>query len=160
MLPIFRIAAVLIFIGSTVFAQDLVKGIAAHDAHDYGSALQEFRPLAEQGNALAQFALGTMYAHGKGVLPDSAEAGRWYRLAAKQGHAPAQFYLGLKYFVGKGVPKDRVSAYTWLDISIENGDGDAPFYRDNIEKHMTHEQIVEATRRAKVCMSSDYQDCY
>jgi hypothetical protein len=31
--------------------------------------------------------------------------------------------------------------------------------RDKLEKEMTPEQIADATKRAKVCMSSDYQDC-
>ena len=33
----------------------------------------------------AQFNLGVMYANGRGVLKDEAEAVRWYRLAAEQG---------------------------------------------------------------------------
>ena len=37
------------------------EGVAAHLRGDYATALREFRPLAEQGNAKAQLALGIMY---------------------------------------------------------------------------------------------------
>jgi TPR repeat protein len=43
------------------------------------------RSLAEQGDAKAQFALGTMYHYGQGVAQDHAEALRWWREAAEQG---------------------------------------------------------------------------
>ena len=40
---------------------------------------------AEQGDAVAQAAVGDSYLGGEGVAPDAAEAARWYRLAAEQG---------------------------------------------------------------------------
>jgi len=40
------------------------------------------RPLADQGNALAQLGLGGMYANGQGVPQDYAQAVIWYRKAA------------------------------------------------------------------------------
>ena len=43
---------------------------------------------AEQGNESAQYNLGNMYANGRGVPKDDAEAVRWYRLVAEQGYAP------------------------------------------------------------------------
>ena len=52
--------------------------------------LQEIRALAEQGDAIAQYNLGSMYATGDGVPEDRAEAARWFRLAAEQGLADAQ----------------------------------------------------------------------
>ena len=51
---------------SPVAAQDYQKGYDAYQACDYATALQEWRPLAEQGNATAQFNLGFMYYNGKG----------------------------------------------------------------------------------------------
>ena len=51
--------------------------MAAYDRKDYATALREFRPLAEQGMAEAQFNLGTFYQFGWGVRQDHAEAVRW-----------------------------------------------------------------------------------
>jgi TPR repeat protein len=49
-------------------AQDFDKGLEAFQAGDYETALQEWRPLAEQGNASAQNNLGNMYDYGDGVI--------------------------------------------------------------------------------------------
>ncbi len=54
---------------------------------------EELARVAQQGDAGAQFLLGSRYDHGQGVTEDDAEAVRWYRLAAEQGHASAQYYL-------------------------------------------------------------------
>src|SRR5271166_6632222 len=58
---------------------------AADQKGDYATELQILRPLAEQGNALAQLGLGVMYANGHGVPQDYAQAVVWYRKAAEQG---------------------------------------------------------------------------
>ena len=44
--------------------------------------LKEFRPLAEQGDAQAQYRMGVLNREGLGVPQDFAEAVRWYRRAA------------------------------------------------------------------------------
>ncbi len=54
------------------------EGVAAYDRGDYATALREFRPLADQGYASAQFNLGVMYGKGQGMPQDHAEAVRWY----------------------------------------------------------------------------------
>ena len=79
-------------------AQDFDRGLAAAQSGDFATALKEWRPLAEQGDALAQYNLGAMYEFGDGVVQDYAEAVRWYRLAAEQGHAKAQYNLGHQKF--------------------------------------------------------------
>jgi TPR repeat protein len=54
-----------------------------------------FRKAAEQGHTDAQNNLGGMYAEGRGVPQDDAEAVRWFRKAAEQGHTDAQKNLDL-----------------------------------------------------------------
>jgi TPR repeat protein len=44
-----------------------------------------FRRAAEQGNAAAQYNLGTMYANGAGVPRDASQATKCYHAAARQG---------------------------------------------------------------------------
>ena len=85
---------------------DFDKGLDAYDRGDYATALREFKPLAEQGNAAAQFNLGVMYDKGIGVPQNHKTAVKWYTLAAKQGNAHAQTNLGLMYDEGKGVPQN------------------------------------------------------
>lgn len=97
------------------------EGVAAWERSDYAAALREFRPLAEQGNAVAQFGLGLMYAHGLGVPQDHREAVKWYRLAADQGDAGAQFGLGWMYAEGLGVSQDNREAAKWYRRAAEQG---------------------------------------
>ena len=80
------------------------------------------RARAEQGDAEAQFNLGVMYAAGRAVPQDDAEAVRWYRLAAEQGPAQAQRRLGLMYFRGRSVPQDGAEAVRWWRLAAEQGD--------------------------------------
>ncbi len=48
--------------------------IAAQNKGDYATALRLLRPLAEGGNATAQYNLGGLYASGQGVPQNYAEA--------------------------------------------------------------------------------------
>ena len=68
------------------------------------------KPLAEQGNAQAQYNLGVVYEDGWGVTIDGNEAVKWYRKSAEQGHAEAQSKMGMMYTIGKGVTPDRKEA--------------------------------------------------
>ncbi len=96
-------------------------GVTAYEQGDYATALREWRPLAEQGNANAQFMLGLMYYKGGGVPQDHARAVKWYRKAAAQGVAEAQFNLGLIYAHGRGVPQDYAEAAKWYRKAAEQG---------------------------------------
>ncbi len=71
------------------------EGLDAFDHGDYETALKEWRPLADQGFASAQFNLGLMYAKGLGVPQDYVQAYRWYTLAAGQGDDLAGKFKGL-----------------------------------------------------------------
>ncbi len=97
------------------------EGLAAYDRGDYATALEEWLPTAEQGDARAQYALGAIYDHGYGLPQDYAEAIKWYRMAAEQGVADAQSDLGTKYFIGQGVPQDFTDAERWWHMAAEQG---------------------------------------
>jgi TPR repeat protein len=69
---------------SVVFAGPLEDANTAYKHGDYATALQLLRPLAEQGNATAQFVLGIAYSEGRIVRRDYTEAEKWLLLAAEQ----------------------------------------------------------------------------
>jgi TPR repeat protein len=119
--------SLLIWSVSAVTAQDWQKAYEAPLVWDFQAASQEWRPLAEQGNATAQYNLGFMYNNGEGVPQDDAEAVKWYRLAAEQGNAGAQKNLGVMYQIGKGVPQDDAEAVKWYRLAAEQGDADAQY---------------------------------
>lgn len=103
----------------------LQEGIDAHGKGDYAVASKELKPLAEQGNALAQSVLGFMYANGQGLPQDDKEAASWYCRAADQGDADAQTFLGLMYGKGRGVPQDDKKAAEWYRKAADQGVSDA-----------------------------------
>ena len=70
------------------------------------TALQLLRMRAEQGDANAQYHMGTLYKNGEGVPKDSAQAVKWYSRAAERGDAYAESDLGTMYLYGEGVSKD------------------------------------------------------
>ena len=49
-------------------------GYKAFQAGDFRAALENWRPLAAGGEARAQYNLGVMYADGRGVAQNTAEA--------------------------------------------------------------------------------------
>ena len=85
----------------SVLAADFDSGYRAYKKGDYATALKEWRLLAEQGDARAQYNLGSMYYKGEGIPQDAKEAVKWYRLAAEQGISDAQGYLGCMYYMVK-----------------------------------------------------------
>ena len=93
-----------------------------------------------------------MYANGRGVPQDDAEAIAWYRRSAEQGNADAQVNLGLMYDQGRGVPQDYVDAHMWLNLAASRLTGEqrerAVTARDAVAEQMTSADRSEAQRRA------------
>ena len=77
-----------------VTAGPIEDGVAAYVRGDNETAVRLIRPLAEQGDARAQYHLGTLYFTGTGVPQDYAEALKWFRLSADQGNPEGQGALG------------------------------------------------------------------
>jgi TPR repeat protein len=128
---------------------DFQAGMDANNRGDYATALREWRPLAEQGDARAQFDLGLLYENGDGVPRDYAKAHQWYEKSAAQGGAKAQFYLGLQSAFGEGGPLDLAQAHMWYSLAAGNGHVGAAVYRDDLTRQMTPAQISEAQKRAR-----------
>ena len=127
---------------------DFQAGVDAYNRGDYETALKEFRPLADQGDAEAQLNLGDLYHFG---FLDNKEAAKWYRLAAEQGNAEAQSNLGLMYENGQGVPQDYVLAHMWVNLAASQGGEteNAVKYRDILARSMTPNQLAEAQKLAR-----------
>ena len=118
---VLTICAVLVlgFVASAPAQASFEDGVQAYLAQDYVTALAEWRPLAEEGNAEAQFGVGLCYENGRGVERDLTQAAIWYRKAAEQNLDEAQFNLGNLYLNASGVPKDPVEAVRWFRRAAE-----------------------------------------
>jgi len=82
----FASVAIAFVLSGTAYAQDFQKGWKAYEAGDYTTALQELKPLAEQGDALGQIGLGHMYRFGSGVLQNNVVAHMWFNIANANGN--------------------------------------------------------------------------
>ena len=118
---IIRLTLSLLLGSGVAVATDFDKGLKAAQSGDFKTALAEWMPLAEQGNANAQRNLGLMYDNGDGVQENDKTAVKWYTLAAEQGLDQAQSNLGLMYENGIGVQENHEIAVKWYTLAAEQG---------------------------------------
>lgn len=97
------------------------KAQAAYDAKDYFTAYSLFLPLAETGNASAQFKLGRMYDQELGVPKNDEKAAYWYRESATNGNRQAQYNYGVMLYHGRGVKEDKGQSVAWKEKAAEQG---------------------------------------
>ena len=134
--------------GGIAYAQNFEKGWEAAQKGDFAKALKEWRGLAVQGDADAQYNLGVLYRDGKGVTQNYKEAVSWFFLSAAQGDADAQASLGYLHENGQGVTQDYTQAVRWYHLSASQGNAQGQFglgymyaagqgvIQDNVYAHM------------------------
>jgi TPR repeat protein len=110
---------------STLAFGDFQAGLDAYNHGDFATALKEWQPLAEQGEANSQYNMGLLYARGQGVPQDYKQALAWYEKAAEQGVPAAEYNLGVMYANGQGVPANQEEARKWFLKAAEKGVGEA-----------------------------------
>ncbi len=113
----------LIFAAAVPASANVKSGVDAWDRGDYTSAINQWRPLAVNGDADAQFNLAQAYKLGRGVPADLKIAQDWYAKAAAQGHERAEDNLGLVMFQNG----DRQKAMPIIQRSAERGDPRAQY---------------------------------
>ena len=117
------------------------------------SDLQRLRRLAEQGDAAAQYSLGSRYALGEDVKQDYTVAAHWFSLAAEQGHVTAQATLGAYYDLGRGVPQDSAKAYFWCVLALAGGDEASKYRLPALASNLSRSQIIAAQEEANDWLS-------
>ncbi|MDP6786107.1 MAG: tetratricopeptide repeat protein [Rhodospirillales bacterium] len=86
------------------------------------------QPLAEQGDADAQYDLAGLYRAGRGVEVDPRAAAEWYLKAAKKGHVAARHALGRMFETGQGVKRNFQKAAQWYGLAAGIGEhGEAQY---------------------------------
>lgn len=90
-------------------------GLAAADNGDYETALSLWQPLAEQGDAAAQFNIGVLYAND---FKDDARAIEWFMRAMKDQYFRAKAQLGVaRAHIRQGNYKE---ALRWAEIPLRD----------------------------------------
>jgi putative methionine-R-sulfoxide reductase with GAF domain len=113
------------------------------------TTMDQMRQLAENGDAAAQFSMGTHYAIGDGVKLDNVEAARWLIKAAEQGHVIAQDTMGAYYQVGRGVPKDLRKAYFWSLLGRAGNNQTSKYRIMTLNAVLSREEIEAARQEAE-----------
>lgn len=114
---------------------------------DSMSVLQD---LANAGNPAAQFRLGELYYHGKGIQEDEKLAVFWWKKAAAHGHAEAMFQLANAYLFGnqaaKFVPDPDREAAIWYFQAASAGHLEAQYSLGLL--FLAGKGVVESRREA------------
>lgn len=111
-------SALIALIAAPISAQSVKNGIDAWQRADYSGAVAIWRPLAEKGDADAEFNLGQAYRLGRGVPTNLAAAKTWFERAANQGHVDAETTLGLLLFQNG----NQGEGLTWLKKAALQGE--------------------------------------
>ncbi|TMJ20678.1 MAG: hypothetical protein E6G92_03045 [Alphaproteobacteria bacterium] len=107
----------------TVAAPNVRSGIEAWQAGNYALAIGNWRPLADRGDADAQYNIAQAYFLGRGVPQNANLAEQWYARAARQGHEQAQANYGLLLFQNGR----RREAMPWIEQAANRGDPRAQY---------------------------------
>ena len=100
---------------------DFAAGLKAYGAGDFKTAMKEWLPLAQAGDAEAQFRVGRLYGRGEGVVANGVMAEKWYRRAHEQGHLKATNNLALLYDEGKLIGQDYIRAFKLYQYAASRG---------------------------------------
>ncbi|MCX7011982.1 MAG: caspase family protein [Candidatus Sumerlaeota bacterium] len=84
-------------------------------------AIGGVQQLADQGDPMSQFLLGSAYQAGLGVKVDGQQAVAWYRKAADQNYPAAMSNLAGMYRDGKLIEKDDAQAIAWYQKAVDLG---------------------------------------
>lgn len=110
--------ALLLAASAPLAAQSVQAGTDAWSRGEYAAAVAIWRPLAEKGDADAQFNLAQAYRFGRGVPINLGAAQAWYERAANKGHVNAQYILGRMLFLNG----NHTGGARWLKAAADGGE--------------------------------------
>lgn len=130
-----------------------VRLLHADQAADADMA-NRYLQAAKNGDAKAQYYLGSLYAAGVGVPLSDPEAFHWFSAAADRGNAEARLIVGGFYAVGRGVPQSYVNAYSSAVIAANTAElretrTGAQQLMDILGERMSSTDVAEAKRLAQ-----------
>ncbi len=117
------VSTVLGLAATSANARDTSPAAQAFEQQDYDTAMRLSVPLAQNGDAAAQYRLAMMYRFGWGVGRDFLLAREWFEKSAAQGYGLSAAELGKIHKDGRGVDKNPVEAVKWFRQGAEDGFG-------------------------------------
>ncbi len=129
-------------------AASLKDAIDFYKRGAFESAAPILERLADAGDPVASFWLGSMWHQGHGKPVNYRTAHHLYRLSAYHGNADAQNNLGLLYRDGRGVEKNLVVSYAWISLAAGQGNVVAERNLSRLTDRMTSTKIMEGQQLA------------
>ena len=118
----FRLLVTLVLVMATSLVNaDIGDGVKAWQKGDYKTAFTEWESIAINGDPIAQYNLGMLYARGEGVIGDMRQAWYWFIKSADQGYSESQSVLATMYRFGDGVERHIPSAIRWYTKAAMQG---------------------------------------
>jgi len=113
----FLLALTFLFLFSgSVFGGNWEDGVHAYLKQDYKTAHRLWLPLAEQGDAKAQYNLGLMYEKGKGISKDFVEAYKWFSISGETGNGRMYIEkLGKRKMTTAQIAEAQKLAQEWVE---------------------------------------------
>ena len=133
---------------SSIVQADYNAGVTAYQRGDFAAARIEFLPLANQGNADAQYAIALIAM--QHVPPDYTAAVPWLEKGASGGNADAQYFLGLLHQQGVGVARNTDLAKHWLEKALQQGHMGAA---ELFERYTVPDQPKRAAKQVQPAIS-------
>ena len=139
---------------------DFESGLKAYNKGQFKEAIENWTPIAEEGNSNAQYNLGLMYHNAQGVKQDFSEAAKWFLMSAEQGNIKSMQLLSTMHVLGKGVSKDFIESYIWATIASKNGDEISLVVLNGLIEEMTTSQINKAKNLTMdKCKKLNFKNC-
>ena len=109
--------------------QDLqsVANDESYPLEERDEAVEQLEQLAEDGDAYAQYIIGTAYRDGGLLIPDTVKAQKFLERAAEQDLDVAQYALGKLYLSDDADVHDSAKGIYWLKRSADNGNDYAAY---------------------------------
>jgi len=136
---------------NVISANECTENIKANKVYD---AVDICTKLAKNGNVPAQFALGTLYFQGKGVMADKKLGFKWIKRAAKAGMPVAQYNVGIILANGLGIEANLEKAYTWMYIADKYGYQEAREPMQQMAKELSKKEKAKAIEAAEKLLSN------
>ena len=109
--------------------QDLqsVANDESYPLEERDEAAEQLEQFAEDGDAYAQYIIGTAYRDGELLIPDTVKAQKLLERAAEQDLDAAQYALGKLYLSDDADVHDSAKGIYWLKRSADNGNDFAAY---------------------------------
>ncbi len=118
----------------------------------YQQVVDLLTPLAQQGDARAQYQLAGMYRSGRGLEKDYKQAVYWFAKAAQHNHADAIYSLALMVKNGLGTEKNPHKALSLLRKAAKLGNKKAEKYLEKYagKDKATVEKMLLAAQKGQI----------